>query len=131
MRNQSGCNRVKTKKKLRFFFLVLCKYALLHTSISCYTSTVTSMFHIAVCHTPCGVSINKDTCDQLYFSSVFCACKTSSNCVAPPFMCVPLPVVTRDIFKELHLTETGTQSTKVPVVRFRLCPQGNSLCDTG
>jgi len=50
-----------------FLFLVLCKYAPLHTGISCYTSTVTGMFHIALCNTPYGVKINEDTCDQLYF----------------------------------------------------------------
>lgn len=111
---------------------MLCKYALLHTSISCYTSTVTSIFHIAVCHTPCGVTINKDTCDLLYFQfSVLClqdkfpVTWLHISCVC---VCVCLSVslgtvVRRDIlFKELHLTETGTQSTEVPVVRFVCVP---------
>lgn len=56
------------------------------------------------------------------FSSVFCVCKTSSSHVIPHCMCVCFPVVRRDVFKELHLTETGTQSTKVPVVRFVCVP---------
>lgn len=52
--------------------------------------------------------------------------------MAPHFMCVCFPVVRRDIFKELHLTETGNQSTKVPVTcEVCLCPLVNSLCDTG
>lgn len=37
-------------------------------------------------------------------------------------MCVCFPVVRRDIFQELHLTETWTQSTKLPVVRFVCVP---------
>lgn len=41
------------------WFLVLCKFALLRSSISCYIVTVTSLFHV-VCHTPRGVSFNKD-----------------------------------------------------------------------
>lgn len=63
---KSRYNRVKKNQ----IFVMLCKYALLHTSISCYTSTVTSMFHIAVRHTPCGVSIKIDTPDFQF--SVLC-----------------------------------------------------------
>lgn len=93
---------------------MLCKYALLHTSISCYTSTVTSIFNIAVCHTPCGVSINKDTCDLLYFE--FCVFFVSARQVPVMWLHISwvfcFPVIRGDIFKELHLTETGTQKHK-------------------
>lgn len=105
---------------------MLCKYALLHTSISCYTSTVTSIFHIAVCHTPCGVTINKDTCDLLYFQfSVWCLQDKFQSCGSTFHVSVFVSlgtVVRRDIFKELHLTETGTHSTEVPVVRLVYVP---------
>jgi len=118
---------------------VLCKYALLHTSISCYTGTVTSTCHIAVRHTPCGVIINKDTSVLLHFQfSVLCLQdKMSSSHVAPHFMCVCVCLFpwgllsggdTRpgDIFKVLHLTETGTQSTKRFQVAWFVCvPGGN------
>lgn len=80
------------------------------------------MFPIAVC----GIGINKDTCDLLYFQ--FSVTKFQS--CGSHFMCVCFPGVGRETFKELHLTETGTQSTKVPVVRFVSAPLVNSLCDT-
>lgn len=67
-------------------FVVLCKYALLHTSISCYTGTVTSMFHIAVHHTPCWVSINRDTLSAVF--SVQWFVNAGPVHVGPHFVCV-------------------------------------------
>lgn len=42
----------------------------LHTSISCYTSTATSIFHMGVSRTPCRVSINKDTWSAVVYFPV-------------------------------------------------------------
>lgn len=42
----------------------------LHTSISCYTSTATSIFHKGVSRTPCRVSMNKDTWSAVVYFPV-------------------------------------------------------------
>lgn len=85
---------------------MLCKYALLYTSISCYTSTVTSIFHIAVCDTPHGVSINKDKCDFQF--SVLCLRNKFQSCGSTfrlfGSMGTIIKVGRGGIFKVLHLT---------------------------
>lgn len=62
------------------------------------------------------------------FSSVFCVCKTGFQSRGSTFhVCVCLfpwgPLLGGTYYlKKLHLTETGTQSTEVPVVRFVCVP---------
>lgn len=116
---------------------MLCKYALLHTSISCYTSTVTSIFHIAVCHTPCGVTINKDTCDLLYFQfSVLCLQdKFPVTWLHISCVCVCLFPWGPLLGGTYYLKSYTWQKLGLKAQRFQLwglfVSPVNSLCDTG
>lgn len=98
--------------KVVTFYFGAVQICSLHTCMSCYTSSVTSIFSIAACQTPCGVSINKYTSDLPCFQFRLLIV----------WLCVCSPVVRRAISKDLNLTETGIQSTKVPVVRVVCVP---------
>lgn len=110
----------KKKKDLWCVILVLCKYALLYTSISCYTSTVTSIFHIAVCNSPCGVNINKDKCGRLHFQfSVLCLRNKFQSCGSTFHVCLfPWELLLSGGGGGGHLTESVSQRVHKGDVRF-------------
>lgn len=70
-----------------FFFFLLCKYACLHTNLSCYTSSVISTIHRADCCTPrlgltwtkmCGFWVFKTSSGHMALHLV-CDCFSAAN----------------------------------------------------